>query len=68
MSNVSRSRPNTLEDTRRAFLGRIDHGENAPKRTDPDTLDRLTRGAASHRKEVLLGKLRDLGVSLTPEL
>lgn len=33
-----------------------------------DTLDRLTHGAASHRKEVLLGKLRDLGVSLTPEL
>jgi hypothetical protein len=34
----------------------------------PDTLYKLTHGAASHRKEVLLGKLRDLGISLNPKL
>jgi hypothetical protein len=31
-------------------------------------LEKLTHGAASHRKEVLLGKLKELGVSLTPGL
>ncbi len=34
----------------------------------PDMLYNLTHGAASHRKEVLLGKLRDLGIRLDPEL
>lgn len=42
--------------------------EKTPAADRPDTLYRLTRGAATHRKEVLLGKLRDLGVTLTPEL
>ncbi len=31
-------------------------------------LERLTRGATYHRPEVLLDRLRDLGVALTPEL
>jgi hypothetical protein len=34
----------------------------------PDTLHSLTHGAAAHRPEVLLGRLRDLGVFLTPQL
>jgi HEPN domain-containing protein len=34
----------------------------------PTVLERLTHGAASHRPEVLLGRLRDLGLSLTREL
>lgn len=34
----------------------------------PDVLYRLTHGAASHRQEVLLERLKDLGVRLTPEL
>jgi HEPN domain-containing protein len=42
--------------------------EKTPEADRSDTLYRLTHGAASHRKEVLLGKLRELGVSLTPEL
>jgi hypothetical protein len=31
-------------------------------------LQQLTQGAANHRPEVLLARLRDLGVVLTPEL
>jgi hypothetical protein len=31
-------------------------------------LERLTRGATYHRPEVLLDRLRDLGIALTPEL
>jgi HEPN domain-containing protein len=34
----------------------------------PITLYQLTHGAASHRPEVLLGRLKGLGISLTPEL
>ncbi len=34
----------------------------------PEAVSKLTRGAAAHRKEVLLQFLRDLGVTLTPEL
>lgn len=34
----------------------------------PEVLVRLTRGATYHRPEVLLDRLRDLGVALTPEL
>jgi hypothetical protein len=42
--------------------------EKTPEADRPDTLYNLTHGAQVHRKEVLLGKLRDLGVVLTPEL
>lgn len=42
--------------------------EKTPEAGRPDMLYRLTHGAASHRKEILLGELRDLGISLTPEL
>jgi hypothetical protein len=41
------------------------------KTTEPDRpalLERLTRGAAYHRHEVLLDRLRDKGVSLSIEL
>lgn len=34
----------------------------------PSALERLTRGAKHHRPEVLLDRLRDLGVALTPEI
>jgi hypothetical protein len=34
----------------------------------PITLDQLTHGAALHRPEVLLGRLKGQGVSLTPQL
>jgi hypothetical protein len=34
----------------------------------PEMLDRLTHGAAHHRTEVLLDRLRDRGVALTVEL
>ena len=34
----------------------------------PDTLKRITSGATMHRSEVLLGELRDLGISLPPEI
>jgi hypothetical protein len=34
----------------------------------PAMLQRLTQGAIHHRPEVLLDRLRDLGVALTPEL
>jgi hypothetical protein len=34
----------------------------------PAMLQRLTRGATYHRPEVLLDRLRDLGIALTPEL
>ncbi|MGH7136293.1 MAG: hypothetical protein ACREHD_11175 [Pirellulales bacterium] len=34
----------------------------------PETLERLTHGATYHRPEVLLDRLRVLGVALTPEL
>lgn len=41
------------------------------KTHDPDrpvVLDQLTKGAKSHRAEVLLDRLRERGISLTPEL
>ena len=34
----------------------------------PTILERLTQGAASHRPEVLLDRLREVGVALTPEI
>ena len=34
----------------------------------PEMLQRLTHGATYHRPEVLLDRLRDLGIALTPEL
>jgi hypothetical protein len=34
----------------------------------PAMLQRLTRGAVYHRPEVLLDRLRDLGIALTPDL
>ena len=34
----------------------------------PTILQLLTRGATYHRPEVLLDRLRDLGIALTPEL
>ncbi|WP_435022285.1 HEPN domain-containing protein [Tundrisphaera sp. TA3] len=42
--------------------------EKTPEADRPETLYRLTRGIAAHRKEVLLGRLRELGITLTPEL
>jgi hypothetical protein len=34
----------------------------------PSMLQRLTHGATYHRPEVLLDRLRDLGIALTPDL
>lgn len=34
----------------------------------PQTLQKLTHGATYHRPEVLLDRLRELGIALTPEL
>lgn len=34
----------------------------------PPMLQRLTHGATYHRPEVLLDRLRDLGIALTPDL
>jgi hypothetical protein len=34
----------------------------------PAMLERLTRGATYHRPEVLLDRLRELGIALTPDL
>jgi len=34
----------------------------------PAMLQRLTHGATNHRPEVLLDRLRDLGIALTPDL
>jgi hypothetical protein len=42
--------------------------EKTVEQDRPATLQELTRGAASHRPEVLLGRLRQRGVFLTPEL
>jgi len=37
-------------------------------RDKPDKLEKITSGAPMHRPEVLLGELRDLGVSLPPDI
>lgn len=42
--------------------------ENTPIMQRIDMLHRITRGAANHRADVLVGKLRELGVSLTSDL
>jgi hypothetical protein len=42
--------------------------ERTPEADRPNTLFSLTHGAASHRPEILLGRLRNLGIALTPEL
>jgi len=42
--------------------------ERAAEADRPAMLERLTRGATYHRPEVLLDRLRDLGIALTPEL
>jgi hypothetical protein len=42
--------------------------EKTPSESLDQTLQRLTRGAHCHRPEVLLGRLRDLGVSLNLRL
>lgn len=42
--------------------------EKTPTADRPDMLRKLTHGATYHRPEVLLDRLRDLGVALTPEL
>lgn len=34
----------------------------------PDVLARITSGATMHRPDILLGKLRDLGILLPPEV
>ena len=42
--------------------------EKTPEAERPELLERLTHGAAYHRVEVLLDRLRERGVALTPEL
>lgn len=42
--------------------------EKTPEAERPEILERLTHGAAYHRVEVLLDRLRERGVALTPEL
>jgi len=42
--------------------------EKTPSESLDQTLQKLTRGAQCHRPEVLLGRLRDLGVSLNLQL
>jgi hypothetical protein len=42
--------------------------ETTPDLDRPDVLNRLTHGAAHHRAEVLLDRLRERGVALTVEL
>ena len=42
--------------------------EKTPSESLDQTLQKLTRGAQGHRPEVLLGRLRDLGVSLNLQL
>lgn len=41
---------------------------NTPETEWPVFLERLTRGSSYHRPEVLLDRLRERGISLTPEL